>query len=177
LARIAVVIPSIGRPSLERAVDSARWADEIRVAFDSNERPVPGAICYTPFDEPRRDWGHWQRNHALSVLAMIGHMTHVSFMDDDDRYTPDAGSAIRKAVEEQPDAMHVFLMQRGSDIIGKAHRIEGGHVGTPMMVVPTHTYGTWGDRHEGDFDFARTTAEKLPVVWHDHVIALIGETR
>jgi hypothetical protein len=63
----------------------------------------------------------------------------------------------------------------GGEVIGRHRKVECGFVGTPMMVVPVGAGGVWRDRHEGDCDFAVSSAAVLPVVWHDDVIALIGE--
>lgn len=183
MARIAVVIPSIGRPSLLRTVESARWADEVFVVYDGPDVPVREdlpkgtRVSFHPAFDASSCWGHPQRNYALEVLAggKWG-VTHVSFMDDDDVYAPDAGDVIRAAVEAEPKVAHLFCMQRrGGEVIGRHRRIEGGMVGTPMIVVPVGRHGRWGDRHEGDLDFCVSTAEVVPVKWHDEVIALIGE--
>lgn len=181
--RIAVVVPSVGRVSLPRTVRSAAWADEVFVVYDGpdvparEDLPKGTRVAFHPPYEASSNWGHSQRNWALGVFAKgKWGVTHVSFMDDDDVYAPGAGEVIRAALEREPEAMHVFCMQRrGGEVVGRQRRIEGGMVGTPMMVVPVGRHGVWGDRHEGDFDFARSSAALLPVVWHDEVIALIGE--
>lgn len=181
MTRIAVVIPSIARKSLSRTVESAAWADEVLVVFDGPDYDVPSLpagtrVAFFPEHDAANNWGHAQRNWALARFkhGFMG-VTHVSFMDDDDWYSKGAGDLIRAAVEAEPDVMHVFRMRRGGVEFGREHRLEGGMVGTPMMVVPAHTHGVWGDRYEGDLDFAVSTAELLPVVWHDEVTALIGE--
>lgn len=181
MARIACVIPSIGRPSLARAVQSSSWCDEILVVFDGPDWPVPSLpkgtrVAFFPEEGQTADWGHSQRNWALGRFKSgLWGVTHVCFMDDDDHWSDRAGECIRAAIESDPDVMHVFCMQRDSTVFGRFRKIEGGFIGTPMMVVPAHTHGVWGDRYEGDLDFAVSTAELLPVVWHDEVTALIGE--
>ena len=180
--RVCVVIPSIGRESLVRAVKSAGWADEVFVVYDGPDVParedLPRGtrIAFHPQHEASANWGMEQRNWALGVLAQgKWNVTHASFMDDDDVYAPGAGEAIRAAVEREPEAMHVFCMRRpGGEVIGRHQRVECGFVGTPMMVVPVGRHGVWGDRYEGDCDFALSAAALLPVVWHPEVIALIG---
>ena len=61
-------------------------------------------------------------------------------------------------------------------ILWKEQRLTVGNVSTQMLIVPNQpeALGEWGDRREGDFDFAAGTAGKLGrVVFHEAVIAQI----
>lgn len=181
--RIAVVVPSVGRESLVATVRSASWADVVFVVFDGPEvrwgggLPAGTRVAFWPELEAANDWGMVQRNYALRLFAQgKWGVSHVSFMDDDDVYAPGAGDVIRAAVTADPDSAHFFCMQRrGGEVIGRHRRVEGGMVGTPMMVVPVGKHGTWGEgEYEGDRLFAESTEKVVPVRWHDDVIALIG---
>jgi len=179
----AVVVPSVGRASLVETVRSASWADVVLVVFDGPEVVFGGGLAagtkvvFFPEWEASNDWGMVQRNYALELFKQgKWGVSHVSFMDDDDVYAPGAGDVIRAAVESEPDVAHFFCMQRrGGEVIGRHRRVEGGMVGTPMMVVPVGRHGVWGEgEYEGDRMFAESTAEVVPIRWHDDVIALIG---
>ena len=96
---ISVVIATVGRETLERAVESARWADEVIVVYDSAQLPerVPdGANAYA--HGPTRHWGAEQRHFGISRSTG----THIAFMDDDDVYTSIAADAIRNALRARP---------------------------------------------------------------------------
>ena len=185
LMRVGVVIPSCGRDSLLRAVRSSLWADVVVVVFDGPYSDVdvvfPRGVLVRVFPELRgsNDWGHSQRNACIGWFrdGFGGGVSHVAFMDDDDRWADDAGVVVRAALEADPVGMHVFCMRHNDQVFGRERKLEGGMVGTPMMVVPLVACGVWGDRYEGDFDFAVSSAKLAPhVSWHDEVTALIGGT-
>ena len=83
---------------------------------------------------------------------------------------------VRLRIAEQPRALHLFRMWRrdACDYIwGEIEWLACGNVSTQNVVVPNEpaALGRWGSRYEGDWDFVRETAAKLPVVWQPEVIA------
>jgi glycosyltransferase involved in cell wall biosynthesis len=167
--RISVIIPSTNRPTLDRAIRSCRWADEIVVVFDAESPPREPPGCVVRAIGPTADWGGTQRNLGIQVAGG----THLAFMDDDDVYTRDAGPAIRAAVEEAPDRVHVFRMRNREKVY--AGPIESGKISTQMLVVPREPVGAWTSRYSGDFDFITETMRIRgdEPVFHPVIIASI----
>jgi glycosyltransferase involved in cell wall biosynthesis len=150
---------------LERAIGSAssqlELGDEVIVVHD---------------DAPHNDWGAWARAEAMKDARG----SHLLFMDDDDEYLPRANNTIRKAIQPEPDRVHIFRMARTApfnDVIWISQDLaQPGQVSTQMIVVPNDPdrLGTWSPRYEGDFDFLVSTLAKhhKPPVWHQDVIAI-----
>lgn len=164
-----MIIPSVDRPTLDRAIRSARWADEIIVVFDAEQPPRHPAGCVVHATGPDNAWGGPQRNLGMAVATG----THFAFMDDDDVYTPVAGPAIRAAVTAEPDRAHVFR-QRNRDRI-YAGPIVSGEIGTKMFITPREPVGTWTNRYSGDFDFIADTMRRRgdEPVYHQEIIASV----
>jgi glycosyltransferase involved in cell wall biosynthesis len=167
--RFSVIIPSTGRRTLERAIRSSRWADEIVVVFDAAEPPRTPRGCVVHAVGPTNDWGGAQRNLGIEVATG----THLAFMDDDDVYTRGAGDVIRAAVGADPDHLHVFRMRNREKVYSGP--IASGHISTQMLVVPRHPVGAWTSRYSGDLDFIRETMSLRgdEPVFHPEIIASI----
>lgn len=126
----------------------------------------------------RRDcaWGHEARNLAMPRCAG----DYLMFIDDDDVHTADALELARRAVTEQPGRLHLFAMRyEDGRVLAPEWPLMIGAVSTQMMVVPNHPnqLGRWGDRYEGDFDFAASTMElrgDTAVLHPDEIIAQVG---
>ncbi len=166
---ISVIIPSVNRPTLDRAIRSARWADEIVVVFDAAEPPRHPAGCVVRATGPDGVWGGPQRNLGMQIATG----THFAFMDDDDVYTRDAGAAIRAAVTAEPRRAHIFR-QRNRDRI-YAGPIVSGEIGTKMFIAPREPIGVWTSRYSGDFDFILDTMTRRgdEPVYHQAIIASV----
>ena len=168
--RLAVVVASQGRPTLERTVASVapQLCPGDRLIVDLNN---DGA------------WGAHARNRQIDALQSAADWPAVEwlmFLDDDDVYVPGALEAVRARVGELPAdyAVHVFRMRYadGSSLWQEA-RILPGNVGTPMVVVPAITAARFGLSYIGDCDFIQqAAAEAGRVVWHPETIALIRPT-
>jgi hypothetical protein len=167
------VIPTIGRPTLQRAIDSARWAAEIVVVYDADEIPARtpnGADVYAC--GPTHHWGAEQR--TLGIAKASG--THLAFIDDDDVYTDEAGDTISRALAAWPSRVHIFRMRRGDRVFGGPGCVWLGGISTQMFVVPNdQRIGRWTTRRAGDFDFISSTLAVLRrgPRFHDDVIALV----
>jgi glycosyltransferase involved in cell wall biosynthesis len=157
------VIPTNGRPSITATLAALtpqlEPGDEILIQCNND-----------------RDWGHQARNHAMARCAG----SHLDFIDDDDQYLPDALDQIRDWLHVDPDRVHLHAMRYQDD--GRELQPEWplriGYISTQMIVVPNKPglLGQWGNRYEGDYDFAHTTMQLRgdePIL-HNHVIALKG---
>jgi hypothetical protein len=149
--RISVVIATVGRPTLRRAIRSSRWADEIVVVFDAEAPRSRPRGCVVLAHGPTGDYGATQLN--VGMKAATG--THLAFMDDDDRYTRRAGRAIRRAVGADPGRVHVFRMRNRDKIY--SGRVESGQIGTPMFVVPREPVAQYGGFWGHDWVFITET--------------------
>jgi hypothetical protein len=175
--RVSVVVPTIGRATLQDAVDSAAWADEVIVVYDDSRIPADppeGALVYAC--GPTHHWGAEQRQ--LGIARATG--THLAFIDDDDVYAPEAGRLIIRALRARPARVHVFKMRDGDRVYGGHGCVRDGGIGSPMFVVPNDDrLGEWTTRYQGDYDFISSTlaTHRRSPRFHEEVIAEIRPRR
>jgi hypothetical protein len=162
---VSYIIPTIGRESLGRAVDSVElWpGDELLVA--RNDAPTGG-------------WGAYERNVALPQ-AKGGWL---AFLDDDDVWLPGARAAhalgIQSAIRQRNIAPIVFKMRIAGtdDIVWKTPQLFYGNVGTPCMLVPNDPShlrpGGFSARHGQDWDFLEGSKWPRRVFhWRGEIVA------
>jgi glycosyltransferase involved in cell wall biosynthesis len=166
---ISVIIPTVGRKSIERTLDSIRSqqidGDEIRVVMDH---------------PPHNDWGAWARNQGLTQAT--GDM--IAFIDDDDRFAAGAFNAMRREFLEQPGHVHIFKMfiNGTNQVLWKEQDLsKPGQVGAPMIVVPNQQdkLGRFTSRYQCDFDFLTDTVKNFDgrVRWHEDITSLVWPAR
>jgi glycosyltransferase involved in cell wall biosynthesis len=177
---LSVVIPTLGRPSLERTLESCAAADEIVVVLD---KARGGTL---PCELPPRTvllegvygvtGGHLGRTHGIAVASG----THLAFFDDDDVYAPGAIEVMRDAACDLPVIFRMDHYTHG--ILWRSKDIYFGNVSTQMYVVPNQPalFGEWTPHMPGwpepggDFSFIRDTVENMGgVVWRDEIIAVL----
>ncbi len=158
---LSVLVVSTGRSTLARTIGGLaaqlRPGDELLV--DVND------------DSPA---GHRARQRLMERARG----DYMVFSDDDDLWTKDALSVVRKQCRKAKPALHIFRMilrERGPRlgvVMWARPEIYEGNVSTQMLVVPNvpEGLGRWSDRYEGDYDFAVSTAANLDVVWHEEVV-------
>lgn len=171
---ITAIVPTQGRPTLERTLDSVRDqllpGDEVLVVIDTHEmdRDTQTAIGdriapYGPqfwvlgHDAERHNWGHSQINHALTCATG----DYIVANDDDDIWTPGAFAAIREAAQTFPGRLLLFRFRSyigGGFIFWHTPGLEWvrqGHIGGHSLVMP-NIPGKVGwrttTRYEADFD-------------------------
>ncbi len=174
MTRIAVVVPTIGRPelidTLESLAPQLADGDRVMVACDnlrrydfcseavgvSREESADGATwrCYplNPPDAPLGHYGHPARNVMLDLLVGLEHgVDWVWSIDDDDVATFGALDMIRAACSSGDHPWYVFRMKggAGSHFAGVSVPTMGnvlgkGNVGTPMIVFPTEATARFG---------------------------------
>ena len=179
MATLSIVIPTLGRPTLERTLASCADADEIIVAFDKS-RGATDLPCVTPSNAKilEGSWGitggHGGRQEGIRHAAG----THLAFFDDDDEYTAGAIETMRDAACDMPVIFRVRHYQHG--IIWRDPNIWFGNVTTQQYVVPNRPelFGEWTPirpdwpQPGGDCSFIQGCAERFGgVVWRDDVIA------
>jgi hypothetical protein len=178
---ICVLIPTVGRPSLARMLQSMREqdlaaGDEVLLVSDDHHDDaaatwaaagLPGR--HVPLsDGPHRDWGHTPRNRA-HALVRAHYLLHA---DDDDVLLPGALARVRGALRDHPKDFHLFPFVRHRDrhLVGSERVLAHGHIGTPNLVHPIGIpLGRWGTAHGGDAAFITGTIAlnpELAIHWH-----------
>jgi glycosyltransferase involved in cell wall biosynthesis len=183
--KLSIVIPTLGRPSLEQTLESCVDADEIVVVLDTS-RGCTEFPCELP---PNTRWakgsfgvtgGHAGR--AFGITRATG--THLAFFDDDDVYTPGAIDVMREAACDVPVIFRMDDPLHG--IIWREPEIRWANVSTQMYVVPNEPakLGSWTPHRPGlpcpggDFTFIAETAANYggEVVWREEVTSVIRPT-
>lgn len=192
---LSVVLPTIGRPTLARALKSCQrqtWAEGDEVLLVGDGPSAVAGILWQQFgmagryiETPRRfgSWGHGARNWIMDTRAASG--THIVALDDDDALTPNASKMIRAAVAEAPDRVHIFRFRVPSEknrlVWAEPGKLVFGNVGTPCVVVPNdpEKLGRFTDRYGGDLDFALSTLamHAEPPVWREEIICDVWPAR
>lgn len=168
--RISVVIPSLGRPSLLKTLQSlesqVEQEDQVIVVFDGwpdafllrdikHYRPT---VIIHP-SGPSNDWGATPRTigqkHAAGDILM--------WMDDDDWYNPGALDVIRKHYADGRSSITVFGMTGVPATV-----VECGKISTQMFAISSNfTLGKWGTEYAGDYEFISSTIAANPGIQVD----------
>lgn len=107
---ITIVIPTIDRGTLQRAIDSAK-AQGLTVILATDRCDPP------PLGEDERVRGSWgdgkgPRNAALKLVTT----PWCGFLDDDDILLPNYRAAFERSIDQAPDKdIYLFKMRFGSD--------------------------------------------------------------
>ena len=183
MIRLTVIIPTICRPTLLRALDSCRGADDVLVAPDGPEPlrrvlaltsqvTLPCVVRVLSVGGPHRDHGHTPANAALAEAAGDWLLR----LDDDDAYCPGALALVRATLADAERVPHLWRAGCRSGVVWHTRgRLECGNVTTAGIAVP-RTAGRlarYGTRYEGDYDYALAAVDLCGgrAVWRDEVIA------
>lgn len=165
---LSVIIPTIGRSSLRRCLDSLAPQefgpqDEVLLVCDGERRPdveqmfeerkFPGRCWHT--ETQLGFWGHGIRNHLQKEA--IPKADFIVSMDDDDIFMPGALQKIRTTLQENPTLPHLFkiwLYKLNGGVMWGAKLVQPSIVGTLNMVYPNvpGKFGNWAYYYGGDFD-------------------------
>jgi GT2 family glycosyltransferase len=178
---LSIVIPTLGRPSLERTLASCAGADEIIVALDRS-RGATELPCKLP-PNARSIEGHWgvTGGHAGRVAGIeLATGTHLGFMDDDDVYNPGAIELMREAACDRPVIFRMSHYAHG--VLWREPVVEFGNVSTQMYVVPNEPgkLGAWTPHKlgwkepGGDYTFIAQCVENMgEPVWREEITSTI----
>lgn len=192
MSSLSLLVPTLGRPSLARALNSVKdqlaSGDEVIVVGDTHDGELPEVEAlvrdygkqfrYLAHDAGHHCWGHCTLMYGINRAN--GDYIHCS--DDDDCWSPDALDAMRGAIAElnEPHPLlfrfrswygPVFWSQRGL--------IAEGQIGGHCLVTPNipDRIGVFGCRYEGDYDYILSTLQKWPrgildAQWVDRIVAI-----
>ncbi|MES2790051.1 MAG: glycosyltransferase family A protein [Planctomycetota bacterium] len=168
---ISIVIPTLGRATLGRALESVvpylDSNDEILVVADG-VRPLARTVIEA-FDSKQiryfehavagSTFGNAQRNFAMSQAQG----DYFAFLDDDDRFLPNALESIRREARHQVPL--IFRREYHQTFSWSRPEFIKGEVGTGMFATPVH--GPW-------VECPLTTDEPgyTDFVWIQQVVAL-----
>jgi GT2 family glycosyltransferase len=176
---LSVVIPTLGRPSLERTLASCSDADEIVVVLDTAKGGSlpslpPNAVSLEGYFGVTG--GHAGRQAGIQVASQ----SHLAFMDDDDVYTPGAIALMRNAAADVPVIFRMDHYNHG--VLWREPEIRFGNVSTQMYVVPNEParLGTWEPHVPGlpepggDYTFIKETCEMMgEPIWREEIISVL----
>jgi glycosyltransferase involved in cell wall biosynthesis len=159
---ISFIIPTIGRDSLERTVDSIKphIGDQVLVMKD-----IP----------PTGMWGNNRRNEGMKLATC----EYLAFIDDDDWYVDGAREIMEKAIRENPGKPLLFRIRYPSgEVIWKDKLVLPGNVSTQMIVVPNNRemLHHWeGKRNMADYIFIdKWKWLKEDIIWRDEILVNMG---
>jgi glycosyl transferase family 2 len=177
---LSVVIPTLGRPSLEQTLASCADADEIVVVLDTArggslpcELPPNAVFAEGNFGVTG---GHAGRVHGIGLATS----THLALFDDDDVYAPGAIAMMRAAACDRPVIFRIDHYWHG--ILWREPTLYFGNVSTQMYVVPNNPegLGTWEPHAPGflqpggDYTFIAGCVEKLgEPIWREEIVAVL----
>jgi len=180
-----VLLATIGRPSLQRMIDSLQSelleSDHLTVVFDGVQRnhcDISNMKCHTHIYEentPLGYWGHGIRNKYAPLLEQTDFVMHA---DDDDIYTSGSFQFLRTECNDH-SILYIAQMKANDFQCPIEERLCNGNVGTPMGIIPykCNQMYEWGLFYGGDGYFYENMSKAVTgVVWLKRVIYLIKDS-
>ena len=187
MATLSVIIPTAGRASLRRTLESLtdqlKAGDEVIVVGDIHDGPIVTtpqivadagpAVRYVTHDAGHHCWGHCQLNYGM----MQARGNYLVFNDDDDIATPGALAAIRTAIaaREISGPLLFQFVTPWRQILWATPMMTLGAIGGHCLVTPNNPArtGVFGCDYMGDFTMIQDTVSKWggEVAWIPQVIA------
>jgi hypothetical protein len=190
---LSVIIPTIGRPTLPRLLDSMDRQErhgegvQILVVGDSHagadlrqardhvlEERDADRYVWLEHDGGVHAWGHPQRTVGMQHAAA----PWIAFSQDDNIMTWGAFASIHDAIDKTPEPHPILLRVRTwqAGVVWRVDQVSHGNVDADCVVVPNdpQRFGRWEHVYEGDFHFIRQTVNRWGghVTWSTDVIAL-----
>lgn len=187
---LSVIVPTLGRPTLGRALDSIVGQlderDELLVVADSaGDRRAAraeadwrqGRYLERPHD-PLLGVGNAQRQ--AGIAAARG--SHLCFLDDDDVYLPGALALFRSAAGDLPAVFRVELYNRlcWAEPVLRRDNVSGIALVVANRAGLLGEWRGWYDAGErglrgADYVFVSGCAERAGgVVWREELVAAVG---
>lgn len=167
---ISFIIPTVGRPSLTRTLDSIE-------AWDGDE------VLVIKHDPPGGHWGNVERQDGLDRAGC----DYVAFIDDDDRYVKGHRKIMAAAIAEAPWKPLLFrirypngaVLWRPSNVAGRPPRLKNGNVSSQMICFPNDKakLPRWDLTHSfADYYFIARTGwgNRSGFIWRPEVLVLMG---
>lgn len=201
MPNLTVIIPTVGRNTLTRTLDSIvgqrlQEDDQVLVCGDDNptaskemdlplgawEHIVTGLgpqFKFHRLDAGEGTWGNAQRN-AMIPLATS---EWVLFQDDDDIFMPCAFDTIRMMATVQEkhgsntEKVPMYFRYEGPSGVlfwRKAGDILRNEIGGHSIVAPNGPrLAAWGDGYSGDWDYVARTSKNFKDLgfWHPHILS------
>ncbi len=110
----STIIPTVGRPSLDRAVlsvlnqDRSGAADFEVIVVNDSGRPLPEADWRQSPQVRLIETNRRNRSVARNAGAAIANGRYLHFLDDDDYLLPHAFHALRQVAQDNPDAAWLY---------------------------------------------------------------------
>lgn len=183
---VNIVCTSIGRNTLPRLIESFKDQLSINDIFtiisDINHLYVDEVLKRYDFKfkvnhiindgERVYKYGHPLLNKYINQLDG----DFIMFADDDDRYTPNAFSVIKKTITD-PNKLYIFKHKWGDDINWKIKDFTIGNVGKCMGAIPnTHNLPKFREDVFGDVYFYEEIGNMFKSEFIDYIIYKVRDT-
>lgn len=193
IPRISVILPTLGRPSLEAALASVvpqlGENDELIVCedtlradsknafrlFDAARNPdedLPPDYRLVYASSPSDKWGNGYAQRTHGQKRANG--THLAYLDDDNVFLPGALDAMRDHAADVPVIFRADCPWNG--VIWREPKLTYGNVDTGCLLIPNrpHEFGDWVPHLNGtggDFTFAAGCVDRMGgVEWDEAVV-------
>lgn len=189
----SIITPTIGRPTLARALLSAARQlgpyDEHIVIGDGPQpeaQAMAGEYRHTRYLQTPQTGGFGNAQRDAGIMQATG--DYLLFLDDDDVLVDGILPAVRKIVAETPGALFMFRCRfygygaiSDGAVLWDDTEIRDGNVGTGMIVCPMRrNLPRWTAhgalRYNADFTFARDVAQESQVVWRQEILQIARPT-
>ena len=189
----SVITPTIGRPTLARALVSvARQCGPYDEHIVIGDGPQPAAQAtaleyrHTRYIETPTTGGFGAVQRDAGIAQATG--DYLIFLDDDDVLVDGVLGAVREIVAETPGALFVFrclfygygAIPDGT-VLWKDNEIRDGNVGSGMIVRPNKPkLPLWAAhgvlRYNADFTFLRDVAGLTQTIWQSEILQITRPT-
>lgn len=171
---------------LQSVAPQLRAGDEVIVVGDTHDGPLPRvervveslgwAFKYLAHDAGHHCYGHCQLNAGLAMATG----DYYNCNDDDDVWTPDALSLMRRGAEQFPGRAMLFRFRSYMQTVywDQLGRMERNHIGGHCLVGPNMAdkQGAFACDYSGDFEYVQSAVDALggpqDAVWLTDIVAI-----
>jgi hypothetical protein len=181
-ASLSIMIPTIGRDTLPRVLASLEtqdWqrGDEVLLLSDKEheyaeqcwKRAKLTGAHFACANGPLGEFGYGLLNKYQCECTG----SHICHIRDDVIAAPNMLVTIRREIETNADALHIFRMYDflKQQFFWASKKFFPGNLIGENAVFPNDPklIGRWGMRHQGDWDFMEHAATLHDTEWHDQI--------